>query len=131
MNTIKIFNVEFDAFENNEDVYKVNDTADGFFLLVELELGLEGGNGSELFRFNICDLKGLNNRMKNEVSLLKDHCLMLNDYNIIIMKRYSYDSLLKKLNEIFEKAVENSENWNVIAKKLKKYFYWEYENEIN
>jgi hypothetical protein len=127
MAKIKIFNIDFDSSEDLEDIQEIV-LYNNFFLLIELELGLEGGKGADVFRFNICDYQGLQNELKNESKT--NSYIFLNDYNIIFVESFSYDVLIQELNKFFEEAVLDTNDWRTIAKRLNKYFYWEYENEF-
>lgn len=127
MAKIKIFNIDFDSSENLEEIEKVQ-LKNNFFLLVELELGLDGEKGSELFRFNVCDAEGLLNEIRNESK--SNSCLLLNDFNIILLESFKFDVLLYELSKIFEEVVTHTDDWKIIARRLNKYFYWEYEDEF-
>ena len=124
---IKIFNIEADGI----DLKDLTIQDEGFAFGVEMNLGIDGNDGADLFRFTVCDFLGFQKYILNEdADFIKNGICTLNNYNIIFIKKFDIDLLMEKLNYIFDEACQNPRNWKTIAHKLNKYFYWEYENEI-
>ena len=108
--------------------FKPKDT--GFITLVELEIGIENQEGTELFRFNLCDKKGLLNFINEDTQFNNEGIVELGSYNIFVVKEYNYVLLIKRINELFEKIYADDKSWNQLAYELSEFFYWEYQNEL-
>lgn len=100
----------------------------GFFVNVELEIGEEGRNGSEVFNFTICDEKGLLRSVWQDSEFKDKQITSLSAYRIFVMKTYSLELLLKYIEEVFNRIPEKLV-WKQKAMMLNQYFNWEYYNE--
>lgn len=124
---IKIYDIESEGIDLK---YFVPED-EGFAIGIELELGLTGAEMREVFRFTLCDKSGLlKYKIENDLDYSNSGIISLNDYNLLVMKNYDYNIFISKLNLIFEESVKDQNNWKTIAKKLNKYFYWEYQNDL-
>jgi len=100
----------------------------GFFVNIELEIGEQGKNGSEVFSFNICDEKGLLRTIWKDSEFKEKQITNLSGYNVFVMKTYDLESLLKYIEGILTSIPENIP-WKQKGLLLSRYFYWEYFTE--
>lgn len=104
------------------------DVTDGYFLNIEMEIGEEGKNGSEVFSFNICDEKGLLRTVWQDPEFKEKQITNFSGYHVFVMKQYDLESLLHYINDILNSIPENIP-WKQKGLLLSRYFYWEYFNE--
>lgn len=88
---------------------------DNFGFLIDLEIGIDGKEGADLFYVMLCTPKWLVENMKKEEILVGLHYLIVIEYN--------YENLYKKLNELF---CINGNDWDEIANKLGYIGQWEF-----
>jgi hypothetical protein len=100
----------------------------GFFVNIELEIGEQGKNGSEVFSFNICDEKGLLRTVWKDSEFKDKQITSLSGYNIFVMKKYDLESLLRYIEGILNSVPEDI-SWKQKGLLLSRYFYWEYLTE--
>ena len=100
----------------------------GFFVNIELEIGEQGKNGSEVFSFNICDEKGLLRTVWKDSEFKDKQITSLSGYNIFVMKKYDLESLLRYIEGILNSIPEDI-SWKQKGLLLSRYFYWEYLTE--
>ena len=100
----------------------------GFFVNIELEIGEQGKNGSEVFSFNICDEKGLLRTVWKDSEFKDKQMTSLSGYNIFVMKKYDLESLLRYIEGILNSIPEDI-SWKQKGLLLSRYFYWEYLTE--
>jgi hypothetical protein len=100
----------------------------GFFVNIELEIGEQGKNGSEVFSFNICDEKGLLRTVWKDSEFKDKQITSLSGYNIFVMKKYDLESLLRYIEGILNSIPEGI-SWKQKGLLLSRYFYWEYLTE--
>ena len=100
----------------------------GFFVNIELEIGEQGKNGSEVFSFNICDEKGLLRTVWKDSEFKDKQITSLSGYNIFVMKKYDLESLLRYIECILNSIPEDI-SWKQKGLLLSRYFYWEYLTE--
>lgn len=118
--------------EDNVNLVRFIPPRDGFILSIVLEIGFTESKGQDIFRFTLCDINGFNNYLlKYDEDFGKNGILCLNLYNIILLNKYSYESVINKINKIIKESFESciTKEWREIAERLSKYFYWEYEND--
>ena len=100
----------------------------GFFVNIELEIGEQGKNGSEVFSFNICDEKGLLRTVWKDSEFKDKQITSLSGYNIFVMKKYDLESLLIYI-EVILNSIPEDISWKQKGLLLSRYFYWEYLTE--
>ena len=100
----------------------------GFFVNIELEIGEQGKNCSEVFSFNICDEKGLLRTVWKDSEFKDKQITSLSGYNIFVMKKYDLESLLRYIEGILNSIPEDI-SWKQKGLLLSRYFYWEYLTE--
>ena len=100
----------------------------GFFVNIELEIGEQGKNGSEVFSFNIFDEKGLLRTVWKDSEFKDKQITSLSGYNIFVMKKYDLESLLRYIEGILNSIPEDI-SWKQKGLLLSRYFYWEYLTE--
>jgi hypothetical protein len=100
----------------------------GFFVNIELEIGEQGKNGSEVFSFNICDEKGLLRTIWQDPEFKDKEITSLSGYNVFVMKKYDLESLLRYIEGILNSVPEGI-SWKQKGLLLSRYFYWEYLSE--
>ena len=100
----------------------------GFFVNIELEIGEQCKNGSEVFSFNICDEKGLLRTVWKDSEFKDKQITSLSGYNIFVMKKYDLESLLRYIEGILNSIPEDI-SWKQKGLLLSRYFYWEYLTE--
>ncbi len=101
----------------------------GFSIVIELEIGTEGSTGADLFRFTLCDMKGVINTISRDTDYERKRFVSLNGYNMVVVKDYSYQVLLKMVDEILNSIDTSNKSWLQIARQLNRHFYWEYQDE--
>jgi hypothetical protein len=90
---------------------------DNFGILIDLEIGIVGKEGADLFYVMLCTPKWLIENMKQEEIVLGLHYLIVFEYN--------YEKLYKKLVELF--CIEGS-NWDEITNKLSYIGHYEFQD---
>jgi hypothetical protein len=104
------------------------DASDGFFINIEMEIGEQNKNGSDIFSFNICDEKGLLRTIWQDPEFKEKQITNLSGYNVFVMKKYNFEALLKYIEDIL-KSIPESLPWKQKGLLLSHYFYWEYLKE--
>ena len=104
------------------------DARDGFFINIEMEIGEQNKNGSDIFSFNICDEKGLLRTIWQDPEFKEKQITNLSGYNVFVMKKYDFEALLKYIEDIL-KSIPESLPWKQKGLLLSHYFYWEYLKE--
>ena len=104
------------------------DASDGFFINIEMEIGEQNKNGSDIFSFNICDEKGLLRTIWQDPEFKEKQITNLSGYNVFVMKKYDFEALLKYIEDIL-KSIPESLPWKQKGLLLSHYFYWEYLKE--
>ncbi|HPS84364.1 MAG TPA: Imm8 family immunity protein [Bacteroidales bacterium] len=97
--------------------FYIPDKPDNFGLLLDLEIGLVGQIGADIFQVMLCTPNWLIENTKQEEFVLGLHYLIVFEYN--------YEKLNKKLIELF--CIEGKD-WDEIANKLSYIGLWEYQN---
>lgn len=125
---LKIKDISSDEFTSLED-YTPPDS--GFAILIEIEIGLDNNNRADLFRFTLCDEKGLVRFIiNNDSEYDKSGILSLKEFNIFVVKNYNYNELIARIEQILNKVYKPDKSWKEMAIELNCFFYWEYQNEI-
>jgi hypothetical protein len=104
------------------------DASDGFFINIEMEIGEQNKNGSDIFSFNICDEKGLLRTIWQDPEFKEKQITNFSGYNVFVMKKYDFEALLKYIEDIL-KSIPESLPWKQKGLLLSHYFYWEYLKE--
>lgn len=113
----------------NIDLKNWKPDKEGFALGLEIEIGTEGSDACDLFRFTLCDVKGLMNTIYLDRDYSNNGFVSLNGYNMVVIKDYSYQELVRIIDEIFNSIDTSNKSWHQVARQLNRYFYWEYQNE--
>lgn len=90
---------------------------DNFGILLELDVGIVGKEGADIFQVMLCTPKWLIENMKQEEIVLGLHYIIVFEYN--------YEKLYKKLIELF--CIEGKD-WDEIANKLSYIGLWEFQD---
>lgn len=86
------------------------------YFLLEIEIGLQGKNGSDLFQLIIATPNALADIPFSSMF----------GRGILIVKRYGWPEVQVAIEEILEKC--QGDEWINVASKLNKYFIWEYDD---
>ena len=97
----------------------------GFFVTIEMEIGEQNRNGSEVFSLNICDEKGLLRTIWQDPEFKEKQITNLAGYNVFVMKNYDLETLLKYIEGILNQVPEEI-SWKQKGLRLSQYFDWEY-----
>lgn len=91
---------------------------DGLNLHLQLTIGPFDKEGGEIFGITVCDLKGLQNQLKNDGFILPRHHIILPTYNP------------NKLKDLLERRCQMcaGDNWSEVAAKLNRWLSWEFED---
>lgn len=96
--------------------------ADGVFVGLQLEIGIKGQVGAELFDVVAAEPQGLKNHG------VVDENGAIADRNIIVFQEFSWQSLERVLGAILQRC--QSPSWEESVLKLQRYFLWEYEDFV-
>jgi hypothetical protein len=89
--------------------------SDNFSLLLEIEVGIEGEEGADLFNITICTPKWIMENLSLDDSLV-------GLYHIIVLN-YNFKSLVQQLNQLM--CIQGL-NWQEISKRLSYIGHWEF-----
>ena len=106
---------EIKAINVHSDIW--GDTPDDFYVKLEVDIGIEGINGSDLFMFSVISPKYLETSFSNHEILLGKGLLVTKDYNI--------NAIENRINKILETC--SKETWEQTAIEISKYCRWEFE----
>lgn len=93
------------------------DIPDNFGFLIDLEIGIVGQEGADLFYVMLCTPQWLIENMKQEEIVLGLHYMIVFEYN--------FEKIHKKLIELF--CIEGKD-WNEITNKLSYIGHYEYQD---
>ncbi len=107
---------------HSPDVYELEKYVpienDNFGFLLELEIGIVGKDGADLFNIMLCTPKWLINNNKNDEIIFGRHHLIVFEYN--------YQKIYKTLNDYISNI--DCENWEEIANIISRIAHWEFED---
>lgn len=91
--------------------------SDNFGIVLDLEVGIEGEIGADIFYITVCTPKWLEENYKKEDLVLGLH--------FIIVFEYNFERLNNELQRLF--CIEG-EDWDEISKKLSYFGAWEFQD---
>jgi hypothetical protein len=91
--------------------------SDNFGFIIDLEIGIIGQEGADLFYVMLCTPKWLIENMKQEEIIVGLHYMIVFEYN--------YEKIHKKLAELF---CFEGKDWDEIANKLSYFGQWEFQD---
>lgn len=89
---------------------------DIFFIRIEVEIGLAESNGADVFSFDVCSPKWIENNVSDT----------LPGYGLLIMKDFDIRDVETWVRSVSEFSFDCS--WNEAAMKISKYLRWEFDN---
>lgn len=110
----KIKSIELIDFEN---WHYYPDDISNFCVSAEAIIGAKGSEGADIFSFQICTPKWLEQN-KNGVAVFVRHLLLVSEYDEVLIKQTVADLV----------SGIAGENWSEIAQKLARHMFWEFED---
>ena len=89
---------------------------DSFNLYVQAEIGPDNDNGSNIFGFNICNTKWIDENLESAIF----------GKGLIIVNNYNFEKIKEKIENLCSKIQEDT--WNDLAIRISRYGQWEYED---
>lgn len=94
-------------------------TRSDVYILVELSIGPEGKDGSDLFSVQVCTPESLRKRERAE-------SIVIEDRGLLVVKDYDWDAIASHIRGII--ASSAAQDWSQSSLKLLRHFRWEYED---
>ena len=95
----------------------VPENGECFSIEIQVDVGIKGQEGAEIFSFNVCTAKWLEENYKDEIVFLR---------HIILVPYFNYEMLKNRIEKLIKSI--HAETWNEYAEKLSRYGYWEFED---
>lgn len=111
LDRIVCYNVD-DGLENF-----VPDNPECFSIEIQVEVGIQGQVGAEIFSFNVCTASWLASEYGDEIVFLR---------HVILVPFYNYEMLKTRIEKLLRSI--HAETWNEYAGKLSRYGFWEFED---
>ena len=109
LKSIELYNVNFEEFSP--------EIPDNFYQWIDIEIGIEGEQGTSIFSFCVCSPKWISHNCSKEGFFW---------LNALIMEQFNHKDIIDEINKIL--AYCSRETWELSLSNLLKFFSWEFED---
>ncbi|MCF7530071.1 immunity 8 family protein [Neisseria lisongii] len=109
LKSIEIYHIDFKDF--------TPEVSDNFHQWIDLEIGIEGEQGSSIFSFCVCSPKWIAHNCSREGFFWS---------NALIMEKFNHETIKDEINNIL--AYCSKETWELSLSNLLKFFSWEFDD---
>jgi hypothetical protein len=95
------------------------DSSGDVYLLLEVEIGVDGEQGSDVFQLMVATPEGLRSHATGAV---------ISERGTLVISDFSWQEVLKAVRNIVGKC--SGKDWNDSVLRLQRYFRWEYEDYV-
>ena len=109
LESIELYNVNFEEFSP--------EIPDNFYQWIDIEIGIEGEQGTSIFSFCVFSPKWISHNCSKEGFFW---------LNALIMEQFNHKDIIDEINKIL--AYCSRETWELSLSNLLKFFSWEFED---